>query len=111
MIIRNTFRWLTCWLPMKMLSKRIDGALRVASPYHFEEIREILGRLSERDPELFSTLTVASTIICDARFGSDGSVARFSPPFACRIITIVIERGVSLDLLERKLVRAIREVG
>ncbi|TAF24374.1 MAG: hypothetical protein EAZ71_10925 [Verrucomicrobia bacterium] len=108
-MIRNTLRWLTCWMPMRFLSKRVERCLLVASPYHFNEIRQVLSRISEQDPNLFSSLTRASTIICDARFGSDGAVTRFCPPFACRIITIVTERGASPNLLEKKLVRAIKE--
>jgi hypothetical protein len=88
-IFINVFRWLTCWLPLWILGKKIEGVpfnVRCVSARNFALVSEHVREMIKEDPDGWSEL--GAVIVSDLGSHDAGYVIRFDPPFRSVVITV-----------------------
>ncbi len=88
----NIFRWLTCWLPLWLLGKKVEGVpfkVRCVSARNFPLVSEHVREMIQEDPDGWSDF--GAVVVCDLESKEAGYVVRFDPPF--RSVVIAVSTG------------------
>lgn len=88
-ILINIFRWLTCWLPLWLLGKKIDGVpfkIRCVSARNFPLICDHVREMIKEDPDGWDDF--GAVVVSDLGSKDAGYVIRFDPPFRSVVITV-----------------------